>query len=430
MVPASLRQFAAVLLLTALVAPAVAAPPPEPLCGPCSGFETAAAEAGIGVELERATARVALADNGSATWTVRLRVNEAAAQTFANDPEQRRAVATDAVTRRGLPSVTDPVGLSTSVSGETVVVRFRDPDATDREAGLFVVDFLRSNGQLTVDAADRVTLRGPPGTTVLAGSDVVTTNDTDDPQTVTLYNATMPAGGLSDLENSVVVFGPPNTSPGVPTFAVAATVVPPWLGAVIQFGTPSILVGVVLVSGLAVLLGWVGRREWEPTTTGRRFLALTGVATVPVVTVVSWGDLPVGLLAVLGSYAVVGSVVWRRPGTLRSAGGVAAVTVAAGIVTFTGTVALTGRPVRAIQTVCRIAPVVVGPAIGAVSRRLVAATVGTASVVVVVATVVGPTVGGLVVLVAMLVVVVVVLLAAPPAVVAAAVSRQRPDEPS
>jgi len=434
MVSASIRQFGAVLLLAALVAPAVAAPPPEPLCGPCSGFEAAAADEGVAVDLDRATATVTLARNGSAAWTVRLWVDETAAQTFAADPERRQAVATDALTGAGLPSVTEPVGLSTSVSGETVVLRFRDPDATDREAGLFVADFLRPNGQLTVDGADRVTLRGPPGTTLLVGRDTVTVADgggsDDTASPVTLYDADTGPGDVSGLDESVLVFGPPDTVPGAPALAVAATVLPPRLDALERVGSPAVVVGVAFASILAVAVGWVGRRDWDATAAGRWLSALTVATTIPVVAVVVGGSFPAVLLAALGPYAVVGAAAWRRPAVFRSVVGTTAVTVTAALAAFAAAVVWRAGPIGAIQTVGRVAPVVLAPAVGAARRRLVAAGIGTAGAVVVVVSVVGPDTGGLAVVVTGFVVAAGLVFAGPPAAVAAAVSRPRPDEPS
>ena len=436
MVPSPPREFVAAVVLVTLVTPAVAAPPPEPLCGPCDGFEAAAADEGVGVDVEHATATVTLARDGSATWTVRLRVDETAARTFADDSTLRQTVAEEAIVGRGLPSLAEPVGLSTTVSGETVVVRFRDPDATDREAGLFVVDFLRPDGVLTAGTADRVILRGPPGTTLLAGDAVVDVtddgraSDTTESTGVTLYDADTSAGDVSRLDDSVVVFGPPDTTAGVPALAVAATVVPPWLDAIWRFGWLPTVVGLVFASGVAVLVGWVGRRDWEPTTVGRRFTGTVGLVALPAVAVVVWGSLPTGFLAALGSYAVVGATAWRRPSAFRSLAGTTAVTTAAALVAFGVAVVWSGTPVRAVQTVGLIAPVVLAPAVGAARRRLAAVGVGTAGAVLVVASVVGPDTTGLAGAVATVVVAVGVLLAGPPAAVARVASRPRPDEPS
>lgn len=439
--PLPLRRVAVAALLVVLVTPAVAAPPPEPLCGPCDGFEAAAADEGVGVALERATATVTLARNGSATWTVRLRVDETAARTFADDPELRRAVVTEAIAAAGLPSVTEPVGLSTSVSDDTVVVRFRDPDAADREAGLLVADFLRTDGQLTAGVVDRMTLHGPPGTALLAGGDAVAaggaSESTDgdpaadgDTPTVTLYDADTSAGDVSRLDESVVAFGPPDTAWGVSTLAVAATVVPPWFDALRRFGGLPATVGLLFASGVAVLVGWAGGRDWEPTTVGRRFTVLTGVVTVPVVAVVVGGSLPTGLLAALGPYAVVGVTAWRRPTAFRSVSGATGVTAAAAFVTFVIAVVWSGDPVGAVQTVARVAPVALAPAIGAARRRLRAAAVGVVGALVAVASLFGPDIGGLAVVVATVLVAFGLLLAVPPAVVARAATPRRRDGPS
>ncbi|MEZ3143128.1 hypothetical protein [Halobaculum sp. MBLA0143] len=414
----------ALLLVVAVpaVAPAVAAPPPDPICSACAGFETAAADAGVPVDLRHATATVALARNGTAAWTVRLRVDDRSARTFAADRELRRSVAADAVTGRGLPSVRAPVpGLSTSVSNQTVVVRFRDPDAGRREAGLLVATFLRPTDGVVVDATDRVRIRGPSETTLLAGGEAV--DAAVDGRRVTLSD---PGPAVS---RTLLVFGPPDTPPGVAAAATTATLSPAWLRAVVRVGPLPAAVGAVLAAGFAVAVFRVGDRDRTATTVGRRLLIAVAVGSVPLTVGVAGGGLPTELLAAVGPYLVVGLTAWRRPTRLRSRDGLAAVTVAGAAAAFLIAVACHGSdPGRALRATGRVAPVILAAVAGTARRRLTTLAVWVVGAVVVVASSVGPDGGSGLLAVVLTVVVAAGLVAAVPlAVVAGAATPRRHD---
>ena len=420
----ALSLLVAVLLVATPVA-APAAPPPEPVCGACAGFETAAADAGVAADLRHATATVTLARNGTATWTVRLRVDERSARTLAADPELRRTVAADAVAGRGLPSVRAPVpGLSTAVSNRTVVVRFRDPDAGRREAGLLVATFLRPDAGLVARAVDRVRLRGPPGTTLLSGGETV--DASVDGRVVTLSD---PGPTVS---RTLLVFGSPDTPPGVAAAATTAALSPAWLRVVGRVGRLPVAVGAVLAGGLAVGARRIGDRDWATAAAGRLFLTAVAVGVVPLTAVAAAGDYPAEPLAAVGPYLVVGLAAWRRPNAFRSRDGLAVVTVAGAAAALLIAVAWhDADPGRAVRAAGRVTPVVLAAVAGAARRRRDALAVWTVGVTAAVGSSVGPDAGGgLFAVVLTAVVALAVVAAVPPAVVARVATGSRRDEPS
>jgi hypothetical protein len=174
--PSLPRTFVAALLVgsllgAALAAPATASPRPIAVCAPCDrGFVSAAQNHDHDVRIERSTATMRVHRNGSATWTVENRLNDSTA--FEN-ASLRRSVAQEAT------AVHDARPLSTSVSGDTVRLRYRTPDAaTDAPGGVRRVTYFRDDPGTAVYTglgADRLTLVAPEGMVVgraLPGADV------------------------------------------------------------------------------------------------------------------------------------------------------------------------------------------------------------------------------------------------------------------
>jgi hypothetical protein len=159
------------LLGVALAAPATASPRPVAVCAPCErGFVAAAGTHGHDVRIERSTATMRVHRNGSATWTVENRLNDATA--FEN-ASLRQSVAREAIL------VHDATLRSTSVDGETVRLRYRTPNvATDAAGGVLRVDYFRDDPGAMIRSglgADRLTVVAPEGMTVgsaLPGADV------------------------------------------------------------------------------------------------------------------------------------------------------------------------------------------------------------------------------------------------------------------
>ncbi|GAB3325136.1 hypothetical protein GCM10027355_26930 [Haloplanus salinarum] len=141
------------------------------VCEPCErGFESAAQTNDVDVRIERSTATMRVHRNGSATWTVENRLNDTAA--FENT-SLRRSVAEEAIL------IHDARLLSTSVSGDTLRMRYRTPDAaTEAAGGTLRVDYFRDDPGAMVRnglGADRLTLVAPEGMVVergLPGADV------------------------------------------------------------------------------------------------------------------------------------------------------------------------------------------------------------------------------------------------------------------
>jgi len=172
--PSLPRILVALCLLGSLLGAAsvaTASPRPVPVCSPCDrGLVSAAQAHDQPVRIERSTATMRVHRNGSATWTVENRLNDA--DPFEN-ATLRESVAREAV------MVHDARLLSTNVSGDTLRLRYRTPAvATDAPGGVLRVDYFRDDPGAMVRAdlgADRLTLVAPEGTVVghaLPGADV------------------------------------------------------------------------------------------------------------------------------------------------------------------------------------------------------------------------------------------------------------------
>jgi hypothetical protein len=160
------------LVTTALTAPAAARPPPDPVCEPCGdgfadelrwhgelhGLNASATVTGV----ERSTATVRVRKNGTVAWTVRNRLaNDAAVELLRENGTALAAVAADATSGRLLDARVTSDGV--------VVLRYRTPDAAAVAPGGAVrFDHFRETRSHHFDGlgADRLTVRGPPGTVV------------------------------------------------------------------------------------------------------------------------------------------------------------------------------------------------------------------------------------------------------------------------
>jgi hypothetical protein len=166
-VPTALAALLVASLLAAGVAgTATASARPVDVCNPCAdGFVDAAAAGGVDAEvrIERSTATMRVHRNGTATWTVRNRLNPAAATALRN-ASLRRSVAANAV------AVHDGRLLSTSLDGDVVRLRYRTPAvATAAPGGVLRVDYFRDDPGSRIRGdlgADRLTLVAPAGLVV------------------------------------------------------------------------------------------------------------------------------------------------------------------------------------------------------------------------------------------------------------------------
>ncbi|TKX87235.1 hypothetical protein EXE43_04300 [Halorubrum sp. SS5] len=167
--PRPLPLLVALLLCaTAAVAvPAVdARAPPTPVCGVCDLDRTT--PSGERVVAGESELTVTIHANGSTTWRARADLS-AGADALAANESLRDAVAAEAAD----DGVADPRGVTARLDGETLVVDYRDPNATDRSLGAVVftpltpaapgAPFVIGGEGSRYLAADRLTVRGEPG---------------------------------------------------------------------------------------------------------------------------------------------------------------------------------------------------------------------------------------------------------------------------
>ncbi|AXG05750.1 hypothetical protein DU500_04470 [Haloplanus rubicundus] len=253
------------LLGAAFAVPAAASPRPIQVCSPCErGFTYAAQSHDVDVEIERSTATMRVHRNGSATWTVENRLNDTAA--FEN-ASLRQAVAEEAIL------VHDARLLSTSVSGDTVRMRYRTSDAaTEASGGVLRVEYFRDDPGAMVRSglgADRLTLVAPEGMAVghaLPGADV-----SGREMTVTSFDG----GGDGPFVTLV-----PEGDPLAPLWSLVAVTLPlvPVVGRNLAFlvAIPTL----VFVGGLRAVAWAVSAAGLDPAaaTSDRRALVVVALA--------------------------------------------------------------------------------------------------------------------------------------------------------
>ncbi|WP_135852578.1 hypothetical protein [Halorussus salinus] len=115
--------------LFAVVAPGSAAPPPRPLCDACGeSFEETAEAHDLSVAVERSTATVSVARNGTATWVVRNRLADAgSAATLREDDALRTEIAERAMW--------DAEFVGANVSERVLTLRYREPEFAEESVG-------------------------------------------------------------------------------------------------------------------------------------------------------------------------------------------------------------------------------------------------------------------------------------------------------
>ncbi|UPW00441.1 hypothetical protein M0R88_18300 [Halorussus gelatinilyticus] len=113
-----------------VVAPGSAAPPPRPLCDACGdSFEETAAAHGVTVTVERSTATVSVARNGTATWVVRNRLAGGAGTERLRENDTLRA-------EIGERAMWDTELVAANVSSAGVLtLRYREPDFAEASVG-------------------------------------------------------------------------------------------------------------------------------------------------------------------------------------------------------------------------------------------------------------------------------------------------------
>jgi hypothetical protein len=166
------RTIAAVTVFLLLVAGITATPaadaraPPTPICGVCDLDRTA--PDGTTVVTGESSLTVTLRGNGSTTWEARVDL-VAGSDALAANESLRRAVASEAA-RDG---IAEPRDVDSRIDGDTLLVDYRDPNATERHLGVVVftpltpavpgVPFAIGGEGARYLGADRVTVRGESG---------------------------------------------------------------------------------------------------------------------------------------------------------------------------------------------------------------------------------------------------------------------------
>lgn len=163
MVPPRFRHvfpIALVILLFIGVLSSFGAPPPRPVCTACGdGFIESAETHGVSVTIEHSTAVIRVHENGSATWIVRNRINDAAAKRLRESDSLLTGIAEDI---RGSGSF-----LNANISATDVVtIRYRMEEFAVKSVGNVLISeyftefAYQSYGGL---GADRLTVVAPDG---------------------------------------------------------------------------------------------------------------------------------------------------------------------------------------------------------------------------------------------------------------------------
>ena len=238
-----LGLLALALVVLSAVAPAVARPPPEPLCGTCTMGQDADGVYGVGVDPANSSLTVELFANGSSRWTERVELTRGADELAANDTF--RADLVEGALR--WHAAEEHVDTQSRVESDTLVTTYRVPAVATRSAGVLTVDlFDRTDREAWVYVgAARATLVAPDGYHLVDGpageraetnaSAVVWTDDApaddygpDVEGRISFAEDGTTAGGLRASLVTAQAEGPPlllgaATVALVPTLLVAAT---------------------------------------------------------------------------------------------------------------------------------------------------------------------------------------------------------------
>jgi hypothetical protein len=383
---------AVALLLLVPVAPALASPTPDPVCGACgAGFEDAAAANGLPVTVTNATATVRVRANGSATWTVTNRVNASAADRLRERPDALARIAREAAADGwGLPGVFDDGEVrlrEASIDGRTVRVRFDDPDAAQRRAGVLVVDYLHTEGYGGgwILNADRFTVVGPAGTRLVNDPRATIDDEYADPvelptvddDRVTWHGSAAAEYGPTLHEDVYLAFDDGGAGGDARVAAALALATAPiWLSNLRAFALPAVVVYGVLLVGVGAGARRATGSVLAPDLFARS-VAGAGVAGIVVAGMATVVDESAAFVGAAAVYLVVGTVATVRPRRLRStrrALGVGAAALVAVAVATAGIDLLGGDTGRLVERAARAAaihlPLAVAPAFGlAASRR-------------------------------------------------------------
>jgi len=251
------RRAALALFATLLcVAPAAAAPPPEPV----SAFEDGFGSEGYSPDypstnVSNVSVDVEVASNGSARWTERATLsNPETVDAFRGNESLRRAAVEYTFDYRFDDHVT---ALRSELAGDALLVTYRTDEGVERGPGGGVVfaPFASYGNDYYPGVAD-VTIRPPAGHTVVGAPAAFVRSGN-----VLRWNATTGPGR-------------PGVDPGIVTFAPGNALVPgldAWLATAAAFGAATLRVALrnALVFGvpfglvLSGVVAAVDRRRWQ-----------------------------------------------------------------------------------------------------------------------------------------------------------------------
>jgi len=243
----------------ALAAPAIAAPPPEPVCTNCApAYERAADDAGLDVTVARSAAVVTLSESGNATWRVGLILDGPDAAELANNDSLHRRLAAQTAGEQLVGAGPGRGFDRTSGGGPTFpdaehvrYYRFSDPEfARDTVGGAMVVTKFRADLQganydglgvdrLTVHSFLDVT-HAPPGA------------ETTDGLGGSSFTLEERHTGLATFEPQTGVVGHVSYLPSV--VGLAAVLLPVVAANTVIVVLPALLVHALVTGGLFVLL--------------------------------------------------------------------------------------------------------------------------------------------------------------------------------
>lgn len=194
------------ILLPAFGAPVDARPPPQAVCGVCSDeLVDAAAEKDVPIDVSDSALAIQIDRSGTGHWTARVNLTGPGVETLRENASLRTRVV-HRVFERGRVAVEKPQSLSTSMSGQTLIVKYTVPEMAHESVGdVYVVDFFYWNdgdARWFYLAADSMTIQGPSGTVVTHAPDHTTTTE----QTVTWTGSDQQYVPLG--EHTHIVFAP------------------------------------------------------------------------------------------------------------------------------------------------------------------------------------------------------------------------------
>lgn len=176
------------VVLLVFVVPAVAIPPPEPVCTACAPtYEGVAADSGVDIRIDESAAVVRVHENGSAVWTVGLVLAGPDADRVSGNQSLHERIARDTTGERFVgtgPGRSTAVADTSDLEGEgesAVYYRYRDDEfARQGVGGTLVTTHFREDlsvanydslgvDRLTVAAPGMEITRAPPSADIVSG---------------------------------------------------------------------------------------------------------------------------------------------------------------------------------------------------------------------------------------------------------------------